>query len=60
MSFEVETIEYTEKRQTDGKTKKKICRCIKRHLARLVYGTLNATNPTHFSADRMVSFLTNS
>jgi transposase len=50
MTFDAQTIEYAGKRQADGKTKKEIRRCVKRYLARRIYRTLNATNPTHCSA----------
>jgi transposase len=46
MTFDAETIEYVEKRQAEGRTKKEIRRCVKRYLARRIYRTLNATNPT--------------
>jgi transposase len=44
MAFDARTIEYVEKRQADGRTKKEIRRCVKRYLARRIYRTLNATN----------------
>jgi hypothetical protein len=45
MTFDAETIEYVEKRQAQGWTKKEIRRTVKRYLARRIYRTLNATNP---------------
>ncbi|WP_115789405.1 IS110 family transposase [Arthrobacter silvisoli] len=41
-----ETIEYVKKRQAEGRTKREIRRCVKRYLARSIYRTLNATNPS--------------
>ena len=45
MTFDPETIGYVQKRQAEGRTKKKIRRCVKRYLARRIYRTLNAANP---------------
>lgn len=45
MTFDPETIQYVEKRQAEGRTKKEIRRCVKRYLARRIYRTLNASNP---------------
>jgi transposase len=45
MTFDPKTIEYVEKRQAEGRTKREIRRCVKRYLARRIYRTLNATNP---------------
>lgn len=50
MTFDPETTEYVQKRQTEGRTKKEIRRCIKRYLARRIYRTLNASNPALCSA----------
>lgn len=46
MTFDPETIEYVQKRQAQGRTKKEIRRCVKRYLARRIYRTLNAATPT--------------
>ena len=45
MAFDPETIEYVEKRQAEGRTKKEIRRCVKRYLARRIYRILNANSP---------------
>jgi hypothetical protein len=45
MAFDPATIEYVEKRQAEGRTKKEIRRCVKRYLARRIYRTLNANSP---------------
>ena len=37
------TIEYTQKRQTEGKSRREIIRCLKRHIAREIYYLI--TNP---------------
>lgn len=37
---------YVEKRRTEGRTTKEIRRCLKRYLARQIYGALNATDAT--------------
>ena len=37
------TIEYTQKRQAEGKNRREIIRCLKRHIAREIYHLL--TNP---------------
>lgn len=50
MTFDAQTIEYVQKRQAEGRTKREIRRCVKRYLARRIYRTLNATNPTPCSA----------
>ncbi|WP_120521702.1 IS110 family transposase [Arthrobacter celericrescens] len=50
MSFDAQTIEYVQKRQTEGRTKREIRRCVKRYLARRIYRTLNATNHTRSQA----------
>ena len=46
MTFDATTIGYVQKRQAEGRSKKEIRRCVKRYLARRIYRTLNATNPT--------------
>lgn len=51
MTFDPETIEYVEKRQAEGRTKKEIRRCVKRYLARRIYRTLNAAIPSHCHVD---------
>lgn len=50
MTFDAATTEYVQKRQTEGRTKKEIRRCVKRYLARRIYRTLNAANPTPSNA----------
>lgn len=50
MTFDPGTIEYVQKRQAEGRTKKEIRRCVKRYLARRIYRTLNAATPTPCSA----------
>jgi transposase len=45
MTFDPATIDYVQKRQSEGRTKKEIRRCVKRYLARRIYRTLNAANP---------------
>jgi hypothetical protein len=44
MALDPETIKYAEKRQSEGRTKKEIRRCVKHYLARRIYRTLNASN----------------
>ncbi|MCZ9883544.1 IS110 family RNA-guided transposase [Arthrobacter sp. B2a2-09] len=46
MTFDPATIGYVEKRQAEGRTKREIRRCVKHYLARRIYRTLNAANPT--------------
>lgn len=46
MTFDPTTIDYVQKRQAEGRTKKEIRRCVKRYLARRIYRTLNAANPS--------------
>ena len=46
MTFDPTTIDYVQKRQTEGRTKKEIRRCVKRYLARRIYRILNAANPS--------------
>jgi transposase len=46
MTYDAQTREYVAKRRVEGRTDRKIRRCIKRYLARHVYRTLNATAPT--------------
>jgi transposase len=38
---------YLERKQAEGKTRKEALRCLKRHLARVVYRTLTNTPPPH-------------
>ena len=40
------TIEYAQKRQAEGKTRREIIRCLKRHIAREVYQLLTNPHPT--------------
>ncbi len=40
------TIEYAQRRQTEGKTRKEIIRCLKRYIARHVYQLLTNPHPT--------------
>ena len=44
MRTEPRTIEYTRRRQAEGKTRREIIRCLKRHIAREIHHLL--TNPT--------------
>ena len=46
MTFDTETSNYVTKRQTEGRTKREIRRCVKRYLARRIYRTLNAATPS--------------
>jgi transposase len=46
MTFDTETSNYVAKRQTEGRTKREIRRCVKRYLARRIYRTLNAATPS--------------
>lgn len=46
MAFDPTTIDYVQKRQAEGRTKKEIRRCVKRYLARRIYRILNAANPS--------------
>jgi transposase len=50
MTFDARTIEYVGKRQAEGRTKREIRRCVKRYLARRIYRSLNAANPTPCNA----------
>ena len=43
MRYDQTTIAYTQKRQTEGKNRREIIRCLKRHIAREIYHLL--TNP---------------
>ena len=43
MRYDQTTIAYTQKRQTEGKNRREIIRCLKRHIARQIYHLL--TNP---------------
>ena len=40
------TIQYTRRRQTEGKTRPEIIRCLKRHIARDIYHLLTDPHPT--------------
>ena len=44
MRWDPTTIAYTQRRQAEGKTRREIIRCLKRHIAREIYQLL--TNPT--------------
>jgi len=46
MSYDQTTIAYVRKRQTEGKTRKEIIRCLKRHIAREIYHLLTNPPPT--------------
>ncbi len=46
MRWHQPTIEYAEKRRTEGKTRKEIIRCLKRHIAREIYHLLTNPHPT--------------
>ena len=50
MRYDQTTIAYTQKRQTEGKTRKEIIRCLKRHIARQIYHLLTNPPPTPNSA----------
>jgi len=45
MTYDTETNVYVAKRQAEGRTTKKIRRCVKRYLDRRVYRTLSVTGP---------------
>ena len=45
------TIEYVEKRRAEGKTRREIIRCLKRHIARQVYRLLTDPPSTPDGAD---------
>ena len=45
------TIVYTQKRQTQGKTRREIIRCLKRHIAREIYHLLTNPPPTPNNAE---------
>ena len=45
MRCEQRTVEYAQRRQAEGKTRREIIRCLKRHIAREVYRLL--TDPPH-------------
>ncbi len=51
MRCDQRTIEYVEKRRAEGKTRKEIIRCLKRHIARQVYRLLTDPPPTPNGAD---------
>lgn len=46
MTYDAETRKYVEKRRAEGKTDKEIRRCVKRYLARRVFGILTASAQT--------------
>lgn len=46
MRWDPRTRTYTERRTTEGKTKKEIIRCLKRLIAREIYYTIRPTQPT--------------
>ena len=46
MRYDQTTIEYVQKRQAEGKTRKEIIRCLKRHIARQIYHLLTNPPPT--------------
>ena len=46
MRHDQATIEYTQKRQAEGKTRREIIRCLKRHIAREIYHLLTNPPPT--------------
>ena len=50
MSYDQTTIAYVQKRQTEGKTRREIIRCLKRHIARQIYHLLTNPPPTPNSA----------
>ena len=54
MRYDQTTIAYTQKRQTEGKNRREIIRCLKRHIAREIYHLL--TNP-HRNSQRRPSSL---
>ena len=62
MRYHPATIAYVQKRQTEGKTRREIIRCLKRHIAREIYHLL--TNPppipnsTHLRALRQQAQVT--
>ena len=46
MRYDQTTITYTQKRRAEGKTRKEIIRCLKRHIAREIYHLLTNPPPT--------------
>lgn len=46
MRWHQPTIHYVEKRRTEGKTRREIIRCLKRHIAREIYHLLTNPHPT--------------
>ena len=46
MRWDPTTIEYTKKRKAEGKTRREIIRCLKRHIAREIYRLLTNPPPT--------------
>ena len=51
MRYDQTTIAYTQKRRAEGKTRKEIIRCLKRHIAREIYHLLTNPPPTPNSND---------
>ncbi len=51
MRYDQTTIEYTHRRQAEGKNRREIIRCLKRHIAREIYHLLTNPHPTHNGAD---------
>ena len=45
MSWDERTREYVARRTAEGKSKREILRCLKRYVAREVYGILTAPGP---------------
>ena len=46
MRYHPATIAYVQKRQTEGKTRREIIRCLKRHIAREIHHLLTNPPPT--------------
>ncbi len=46
MRTDPRTIEYTRRRKAEGKTRREIIRCLKRHIAREIYHLLTKPSPT--------------
>ena len=51
MRYDQTTINYTHHRQAEGKTRREIIRCLKRHIAQEIYHLLTNPPPTLHSAD---------
>ena len=51
MRTDPRSIEYTRRRQTEGKTRREIIRCPKRHIAREIYHLLTNPSPTPHGND---------